>query len=298
MKERLDVILVKQGLAESREKAKAILMAGNVFVDGQREDKAGTTFDESKIHIEVKGSTLKYVSRGGLKLEKAMAQFPISLQDTVCMDIGASTGGFTDCMLQNGARKVFSIDVGHGQLAWKLRNDERVVCMEKTNFRYVTPEDIGEAVDFASVDVSFISLTKILIPARNLLRNYGQMVCLIKPQFEAGKEKVGKKGVVRDPKVHEEVVHKVIDYADSIGFAIKGLTYSPIKGPEGNIEYLVYLEKKETIEEAVLEWTEAEAEGNLRSLTENGTGISYMDKMNEEISHVVAMAHGALDEAK
>ena len=298
MKERLDVILVKQGLAESREKAKAILMAGNVFVDGQREDKAGTTFDESKIHIEVKGSTLKYVSRGGLKLEKAMAQFPISLQDPVCMDIGASTGGFTDCMLQNGARKVFSIDVGHGQLAWKLRNDERVVCMEKTNFRYVTPEDIGEAVDFASVDVSFISLTKILIPARNLLRNYGQMVCLIKPQFEAGKEKVGKKGVVRDPKVHEEVVHKVIDYADSIGFAIKGLTYSPIKGPEGNIEYLVYLEKKETIEEAVLEWTEAEAEGNLRSLTENGTGISYTDKMNEEISHVVAMAHGALDEAK
>ena len=298
MKERLDVILVKQGLAESREKAKAILMAGNVFVDGQREDKAGTTFDESKIHIEVKGSTLKYVSRGGLKLEKAMAQFPISLQDTVCMDIGASTGGFTDCMLQNGARKVFSIDVGHGQLAWKLRNDERVVCMEKTNFRYVTPEDIGEAVDFASVDVSFISLTKILIPARNLLRNYGQMVCLIKPQFEAGKEKVGKKGVVRDPKVHEEVVHKVIDYADSIGFAIKGLTYSPIKGPEGNIEYLVYLEKKETIEEAVLEWTEAEAEANLRSLTENGTGISYTDKMNEEISHVVAMAHGALDEAK
>ena len=298
MKERLDVILVKQWLAESREKAKAILMAGNVFVDGQREDKAGTTFDESKIHIEVKGNTLKYVSRGGLKLEKAMAQFPISLQDTVCMDIGASTGGFTDCMLQNGARKVFSIDVGHGQLAWKLRNDERVVCMEKTNFRYVTPEDIGEAVDFASVDVSFISLTKILIPARNLLRNHGQMVCLIKPQFEAGKEKVGKKGVVRDPKVHEEVVHKVIDYADSIGFAIKGLTYSPIKGPEGNIEYLVYLEKKETIEEAVLEWTEAEAEGNLRSLTENGTGISYTDEMNEEISHVVAMAHGALDEAK
>lgn len=298
MKERLDVILVKQGLAESREKAKAILMAGNVFVDGQREDKAGTTFDESKIHIEVKGNTLKYVSRGGLKLEKAMAQFPISLQDTVCMDIGASTGGFTDCMLQNGARKVFSIDVGHGQLAWKLRNDERVVCMEKTNFRYVTPEDIGEAVDFASVDVSFISLTKILIPARNLLRNHGQMVCLIKPQFEAGKEKVGKKGVVRDPKVHEEVVHKVIDYADSIGFAIKGLTYSPIKGPEGNIEYLVYLEKKETIEKAVLEWTEAEAEGNLRSLMESGTGISYTDKMNEEISHVVAMAHGALDEAK
>ena len=189
MKERLDVILVKQGFAPSREKAKAILMAGNVFVDGQREDKAGTTFDENRIHIEVKGSQLKYVSRGGLKLEKAVGEFPISLERAVCMDIGASTGGFTDCMLQNGADKVYAVDVGHGQLAWKLRNDGRVVCMERTNFRYVTPEDIGEQIDFASVDVSFISLTKILPPARNLLKDAGRMVCLIKPQFEAGREK-------------------------------------------------------------------------------------------------------------
>ena len=224
MKERLDVILVKQGLAPSREKAKAVLMAGNVFVNGQREDKAGTTFDESKIHIEIKGSGLKYVSRGGLKLEKAMAQFPIALTHAVCMDIGASTGGFTDCMLQSGADRVYAIDVGHGQLDWKLRSDERVVCMEKTNFRYVKAEDIGEEIDFSSVDVSFISLTKILIPARNLLRKQGHMVCLIKPQFEAGREKVGKKGVVRDPAVHGEVIRKVVDYADLIGFENKGLT--------------------------------------------------------------------------
>ncbi len=202
MKERLDVILVRQGYAASREKAKALLMAGNVFVDNQREDKAGTLFDESKIRIEVKGRPISYVSRGGLKLERAVAQFPITLQDKVCMDIGASTGGFTDCMLQNGAGRVYAIDVGHGQLAWTLRNDERVICMEKTNFRYVTKEQIREQIDFASVDVSFISLTKILIPARNLLREQGQMVCLIKPQFEAGRDKVGKKGVVRDQKVH------------------------------------------------------------------------------------------------
>ena len=216
MKERLDVLLVKQGLAESREKAKAIIMSGNVFVDGQREDKAGTTFDEEKVKIEVKGQSLKYVSRGGLKLEKAMAQFGITLESKVCMDIGASTGGFTDCMLQNGAVKVYSVDVGHGQLAWKLRNDERVVCMEKTNFRYLTRADIADDLDFASVDVSFISLTKILIPARNLLKDHGQMVCLIKPQFEAGKDKVGKKGVVREPEIHQEVIEKVIDYADSL----------------------------------------------------------------------------------
>lgn len=298
MKERLDVILVRQGFAQSREKAKAILMAGNVFVDGQREDKAGTTFDESKIHIEVRGSTLKYVSRGGLKLEKAMAQFPIVLTDAVCMDIGASTGGFTDCMLQNGARQVFSIDVGHGQLAWKLRNDERVVCMEKTNFRYVTPEDIGVQVDFASVDVSFISLTKILIPARNLLREQGQMVCLIKPQFEAGKEKVGKKGVVRDPAVHAEVVHKVIDYADLIGFAVKGLTYSPIKGPEGNIEYLVYIEKKSELPEEIPDMTEADAESALRELTETKNGKSWEQEQMTLISQIISDAHGALDEAK
>lgn len=298
MKERLDVLLVRQGFAQSREKAKAILMAGNVFVNGQREDKAGTTFDESKIHIEVKGSTLKYVSRGGLKLEKAMAQFPIALTDAVCMDIGASTGGFTDCMLQNGAKKVFSIDVGHGQLAWKLRNDERVVCMEKTNFRYVTPDDIGEQVDFASVDVSFISLTKILIPARNLLREQGRMVCLIKPQFEAGKEKVGKKGVVRDPAVHGEVVHKIIDYADLIGFEVKGLTYSPIKGPEGNIEYLMFIEKKSELPEDMLEMTEADAESKLHGIIATQSGKSWEQGQEALISQIITEAHGALDEAK
>ncbi len=298
MKERLDVILVKQGFAPSREKAKAILMAGNVFVDGQREDKAGTTFDEDKIHIEVKGSTLKYVSRGGLKLEKAMGEFPIVLTHAVCMDIGASTGGFTDCMLQNGADRVYSIDVGHGQLDWKLRSDERVVCMEKTNFRYVTTDDISEPIDFASVDVSFISLTKILLPARNLLRDKGSMVCLIKPQFEAGKDKVGKKGVVREPQVHEEVVHKVIDYADMVGFEVKGLTYSPIKGPEGNIEYLVYIIKKSDIPEETIALTEAEAENALRSLTDAKSGRSYDDDMERLILSVVAEAHGSLDGVK
>lgn len=298
MKERLDVILVKQGFAPSREKAKAILMAGSVFVNGQREDKAGTTFDESRILIEVRGGSLKYVSRGGLKLEKAMAEFPIELAHTVCMDIGASTGGFTDCMLQNGADKVYAIDVGHGQLAWSLRNDEHVVCMEKTNFRYVVPEDIGEQIDFASVDVSFISLTKILIPARNLLRDHGCMVCLIKPQFEAGKDKVGKKGVVRERKVHEEVMHKVIDYAHMIGFEVRGLTYSPIKGPEGNIEYLVCLQKKTEIPEDITAMTEAEAERALHVLIEEGRGRSHEADMEELIFRIAEQAHGALDEAK
>ncbi|TCL58368.1 23S rRNA (cytidine1920-2'-O)/16S rRNA (cytidine1409-2'-O)-methyltransferase [Kineothrix alysoides] len=253
MKERLDVLLVKLGYAQSREKAKAIIMSGNVFVNGQREDKAGTSFEEEKSHIEVKGSVLKYVSRGGLKLEKAIQSFDISLEGMICMDIGASTGGFTDCMLQNGAVKVYSVDVGHGQLDWKLRNDERVVCMEKTNFRYVKPEDIGDILDFASVDVSFISLTKILVPARDLLKENGRMVCLIKPQFEAGKEKVGKKGVVREPEIHEEVIEKVMDYAVSVGFHILGLQYSPVKGPEGNIEYLLYIEKEEEKLKAVQE---------------------------------------------
>lgn len=298
MKERLDVILVKQGFAPSREKAKAILMAGNVFVDGQREDKAGTTFDESKIHIEVKGSTLKYVSRGGLKLEKAMSEFPITLTHAVCMDIGASTGGFTDCMLQNGADKVYAVDVGHGQLAWKLRSDERVVCMEKTNFRYVTPEDIGEQIDFASVDVSFISLTKILLPARNLLRSRGCMVCLIKPQFEAGRDKVGKKGVVRDPKVHEEVAHKIIDYADMIGFEVKGLTYSPIKGPEGNIEYLLYIEKRTEIPDEITCVIESKAESMLWELTEKKSGRSHNEDMTELVRRTVTEAHRVLDEVK
>ena len=298
MKERLDVILVRQGYAQSREKAKALLMTGNVFVDGQREDKAGTTFDESKIRIEVKGNPLPYVSRGGLKLERALLQFPLILTDYVCMDIGASTGGFTDCMLQNGAAKVYAIDVGHGQLAWKLRNDARVVCMEKTNFRYVTDREIPEKVDFASVDVSFISLTKILIPARNLLRESGCMVCLIKPQFEAGREKVGKKGVVRDPKVHAAVVHKVIDYADMIGFAVKGLTYSPVKGPEGNIEYLLWLEKRAAIAEEVSAMTETEALGALHQLLAQESGISHQSEMRECIRQVIAEAHDKLDEAK
>ncbi len=245
MKERLDVLLVNRGLAPSREKAKAMIMEGNVFVENQREDKAGSSFDVNA-NIEIKGNTLKYVSRGGLKLEKAMTHFGIELTDKICMDIGASTGGFTDCMLQNGAKKVYAVDVGYGQFAWKLRQDERVVCMEKTNIRYVTPEDIADRLDFASVDVSFISLTKILEPARNLLQDDGEMVCLIKPQFEAGREKVGKKGVVREKSVHEEVICKVIDYAVSIGFVVLNLEYSPIKGPEGNIEYLVYIKKAET----------------------------------------------------
>jgi 23S rRNA (cytidine1920-2'-O)/16S rRNA (cytidine1409-2'-O)-methyltransferase len=243
MKERLDVLLVKQGLAPSREKAKAVIMSGSVFVDGQREDKAGTMFAEEKVKIEVHGAALKYVSRGGLKLEKAMDTFGICLQDTVCMDIGASTGGFTDCMLQNGASKVYAVDVGHGQLAWKLRNDSRVVCMERTNFRYVTKEDIADELDFASVDVSFISLSKILPPAYSLLKDGGEMVCLIKPQFEAGREKVGKKGVVRDPEVHREVIEAVLSFAVEDGFSVLELTFSPVKGPEGNIEYLVHLKK-------------------------------------------------------
>lgn len=245
MKERLDVLLVNRGLAPSREKAKAMIMEGNVFVENQREDKAGSSFDVNA-NIEIKGNTLKYVSRGGLKLEKAMTHFGIELTDKICMDIGASTGGFTDCMLQNGAKKVYAVDVGYGQFAWKLRQDERVICMEKTNIRYVTPEDIADQLDFASVDVSFISLTKVLEPARNLLQDDGEMVCLIKPQFEAGREKVGKKGVVREKSVHEEVICKVIDYAVSIGFVVLNLEYSPIKGPEGNIEYLVYIKKAET----------------------------------------------------
>lgn len=244
MKERLDILLVKKGLAPSREKAKTMIMEGNVFVDNNREDKAGSSFDENA-KIEIKGNTLKYVSRGGLKLEKAMTHFGITLDGKVCMDIGASTGGFTDCMLQNGASKVYAVDVGYGQFAWKLRQDERVICMEKTNIRYVTPEDIADRLDFASVDVSFISLTKVLGPARALLQDDGEMVCLIKPQFEAGREKVGKKGVVRDKAVHEEVIHKVIDFALETGFSILNLEYSPIKGPEGNIEYLVYIRKTE-----------------------------------------------------
>ena len=249
-KQRLDVLLVEKGLAPSREKAKAIIMAGIVYVDGNKEDKAGTTFPENAV-IEVKGKTLPYVSRGGLKLEKAMQKFPITLDGKVCMDVGSSTGGFTDWMLQNGAVKVYAIDVGHGQLAWKLRNDERVVCMEKTNIRYVVPEDIDEPAAFSSIDVSFISLTKVLLPVKNLLTEDGQVVCLIKPQFEAGREKVGKKGVVRDRAVHEEVIRMVMDYAASIDFYPLALDFSPVKGPEGNIEYLLFLSKNKKDQEIV-----------------------------------------------
>ena len=241
MKERLDVLLVNRNLAESREKAKAIIMSGIVYVDGQKEDKAGTMFEDT-VSVEVRGHTLAYVSRGGLKLEKAMTHFGVTLNGKICMDVGASTGGFIDCMLQNGAVKVYSVDVGHGQLAWKLRNDERVVCMEKTNIRYVTPEDIPDRIQFASIDVSFISLTKVLGPVKELLTEDGQIVCLIKPQFEAGREKVGKKGVVREKSTHLEVIESVIAFAKSIGFGILNLEFSPIKGPEGNIEYLLYLQ--------------------------------------------------------
>ena len=257
MKERLDVLLVKQGLAESREKAKAVIMAGEVFVQGQREDKAGAMFDESKVTITVKGSSLRYVSRGGLKLEKAMACFPITLEGDICMDIGSSTGGFTDCMLQNGAKKVYSVDVGHGQLAWKLRQDERVVCMEKTNFRYLTRDQIADDLDFASVDVSFISLTKVLGPVKEILSPGGEVVALIKPQFEAGREKVGKKGVVREKSTHLEVIQMVMAYAAEIGFEIRNLEFSPIKGPEGNIEYLLYLHKPEQASEETVTGEEA-----------------------------------------
>jgi len=249
-KERLDVLLVKRNLAESREKAKAYIMAGNVFVDGVREDKAGSSFEET-VQIEVKGLAMKYVSRGGFKLEKAVDQFGVNLEGKTCMDVGSSTGGFTDCMLQNGAVKVFAIDVGTNQLAWKLRTDERVVSMEKTNIRYVTPEDIGQLVEFVSIDVAFISLTKVLGPVYELMAENAEIVCLIKPQFEAGREKVGKKGVVRDKKVHEEVIMAVTSFAAATGFELLHLDYSPIKGPEGNIEYLLYARKNEREAEEV-----------------------------------------------
>ena len=241
-KERLDVLLVQQGLANSRELAKAYIMAGNVYVDGQKEDKAGTKVAVTA-KLEVKGNQMKYVSRGGYKLEKAMDVFGIRLDGKICLDIGASTGGFTDCMLQNGASKVYAVDVGYGQFAWKLRNDERVVCLEKTNVRYVTHEQVPDEGDFASIDVSFISLTKVLPAVLGVLGEKGQLVCLIKPQFEAGREKVGKKGVVRDSSVHREVIEMIVEYVRTQSLGILGLDFSPIKGPEGNIEYLIYLDK-------------------------------------------------------
>ena len=241
---RLDVAVYEQGFAPSREKAKAIIMAGQVYVNNQKADKAGMEI-KPEDKLEVRGNTLRYVSRGGLKLEKAMQAFPITLSEKICMDVGASTGGFTDCMLQNGAKKVYSIDVGYGQLAWKLRTDERVVNLERTNFRYVTREQVPDNIDFASVDVSFISLYHILPVLSALLSADGEAVCLIKPQFEAGKDKVGKKGVVRDLQVHREVVERVIAMATENGFSVCGLAFSPIKGPEGNIEYLLYIKKSD-----------------------------------------------------
>ena len=298
MKERLDVILVNRGYAVSREKAKAVIMSGNVYVNGQKEDKAGTFFDESKIKLEVREHALKYVSRGGLKLEKAMQVWGLSLEGKVCMDIGASTGGFTDCMLQNGAAKVYAVDVGHGQLAWKLRNDERVVCMEQTNFRYLVRENISDDLDFASVDVSFISLTKILIPARNLLKTGGEMVCLVKPQFEAGREKVGKNGVVREPETHREVIGKIVDYADSVGFRVLGLDYSPIRGPEGNIEYLLQLVKEQEPEDEIRGLTEQEAEAALREITEAGSGLAESGEWQRRIRETVEKSHGKEDGAR
>ena len=243
-KARLDVALVERGLAETRAKAQSSIMSGIVFVDGQRCDKAGTPVAADAV-IEVRGHTLRYVSRGGLKLEKAMTEFPITLTDAVCADIGASTGGFTDCMLQNGARRVYAVDVGYGQLDWKLRSDARVVCMERTNARYLTHEQIPDELDFASVDVSFISLKLILPALAGLLKPDGRAVCLVKPQFEAGREKVGKKGVVRDPAVHLEVLEHFLEHAKENNFTVLGLTYSPIRGPEGNIEYLGYLSRAE-----------------------------------------------------
>ncbi|MBQ7916486.1 MAG: TlyA family RNA methyltransferase [Firmicutes bacterium] len=242
-KERLDVRMVTEGLAESREKAKALIMSGNVFVDEQREDKAGTMIPDTA-KITVKGHVMPYVSRGGLKLEKAMEAFGLRLDNCICMDAGASTGGFTDCMLQKGATKVYAVDVGYGQLAWKLRTDERVVVLEKTNVRYLNEEIVPDLCDFASADLSFISLTKVLESIASCIRPEGQLVCLVKPQFEAGREKVGKKGVVRDPAVHEEVLEMITNWVQNNGFHILGLTFSPVRGPEGNIEYLLYMEKK------------------------------------------------------
>ena len=240
IKKRLDVLLVERMYADTRSKAQAIIMSGNVYVNGQKADKAGTSFEET-VDIEVRGAVCPYVSRGGLKLEKALRDFGVRVDGFVCSDSGASTGGFTDCLLQQGARKVFAIDVGYGQLDWKIRSDERVVVMERTNIRYVTPEDLGEPLDLSVIDVSFIGLEIVLPTIKTLLKPTGQVLCLIKPQFEAGKENVGKKGVVRDPKIHQMVLDSFVSLVDGLGFKILGLTFSPVKGPEGNIEFLGHL---------------------------------------------------------
>lgn len=291
-KERLDVLLVNRRLADSREKAKAIIMAGCVFVNGQREDKAGSMFPPD-VSIELKGMSMKYVSRGGFKLEKMIEKHGIRLDGMTCIDVGSSTGGFTDCMLQNGAGKVYAIDSGTNQLAWKLRSDERVISMEQTNIRYVTPEDIGEEADFVSIDVAFISLLKVLLPVRELMKDGSRIVCLIKPQFEAGREQVGKKGVVRDMKVHMQVIENVLIYAESIGFTVLDLDYSPIKGPEGNIEYLAYMQVvKENSNSSEIGLSETEnlpEEGDFKNW-----GKSDTDSKKKLITDVVAEAHNSL----
>lgn len=292
MKERLDVLLVQRNLAESREKAKAIIMSGNVFVDGQREDKAGSSFDE-KVTITVKENVLKYVSRGGLKLEKAIEQYQVNVEGKVCMDVGSSTGGFTDCMLQNGAAKVYAVDVGTNQLAWKLRQDERVVSMEKTNIRHLLPEHINDRIEFASIDVAFISLTKVLVPVKQLLTKNGEVVCLIKPQFEAGREKVGKKGVVREKSVHIDVIEQIIKYAVAIGFRIQNLDYSPIKGPEGNIEYLLHLMNTDNIPEFTSEdqyYKDIELE-----ICNEYVDNESLKNLKTCIKDIVERAHGTLE---
>ena len=278
-KERLDVLLVKRCLAESREKAKAVIMAGDVFVNGQREDKAGSTFEED-VNIEVKAAAMKYASRGGYKLEKAVSLWDIRLEGMVCMDAGSSTGGFTDCMLQNGASKVYAVDVGTNQLAWKLRQDERVVSMEKTNIRYITHNDIPDKISFVSIDVAFISLTKVLIPIRDILEDGVRIVCLVKPQFEAGREKVGKKGVVRDQAVHLEVLENIMVYVLSEGFSIIDLSYSPIKGPEGNIEYLLYIEKKT---------------GSIESINPGKAKEIFKSRYMQLAADITGQAHNSLD---
>ena len=298
MKKRLDVLLTERGLAESRQKAQGLIMSGLVYADGQRADKAGTRVAEDAA-LEIRGAALPYVSRGGLKLEKAMSAFPVSLDGKICADIGASTGGFTDCMLQNGAARVYAVDVGYGQLAWKLRKDPRVVCLERTNARYITREQIPEELGFFSVDVSFISLRLILPALRPLLRRDGQGVCLVKPQFEAGREKVGKKGVVRDPAVHREVLEQFLRHARETGFTVKGLDFSPVRGPEGNIEYLAFV----GLDNASSEWastpesqTAAESETMPESVTTlSGSGAADPAPMGWDIPALVEASHKALE---
>ena len=290
---RLDQLVFDKGLAESRERAKAYIMAGSVYVNGQKETKPGTSVAEDAA-VEMRGETLPYVSRGGWKLEKALRVFPVDVKGARCIDCGASTGGFTDVLLQNGAAKVYAVDVGYGQLAWSLRTDPRVVCMERTNIRHVTREQIAEEMDVAVADLSFISLRLVLSPVAALLKPEGEMVCLVKPQFEAGKDRVGKKGVVREMSVHREVIEKVMDFAALIGFDILQLEYSPIKGPEGNIEYLLFIRKNQEKFMELAELTEQEAEETLKRILAEGSGISREERWQQTISEFVNKAHESL----